>query len=230
MAEEKLVDKMDGGTDKQIAGYVQELTYLNYVNPSPDSKERKNLPDDRNNKVNARISDLEAVIKKISGGADALIADKGGVDNIAEALVAEASKLPDANEKPKEREHQVQDFYAQAGVDYGQLIRSTVGLKGGVKISDLPENHPLRRLVDYVAAKKVSEEDRARFLQRQIISLGTAKPSSVAESLNKIAGTNLDPRYATPQESLTAYGAKLQAKQADYRANDPNAVYNKKAA
>lgn len=221
---------MDGGTDKQIVGYINELNSLNYINPSPDPKERKNLPDDRNNKLHDKISGLEAVIKAKAGGTDALISNKSSVDNIAEALVAEATKLPDAKENPKDREQKVQNFYREAGVDYGQLLRSTVGLKGGVKISDLPENHPLRMLVDYVAVKKITDEDRVRFLQRQVVSLGTAKPSSVAEALNKVAGTNLDPRYATPQESLTAYGAKLQAKQADYRANDPNVVYNRKKA
>ena len=230
MAEEKLVDKMDGGTDRQIAGYVRELDSLNYINPSTDPKERKNLPEDRNTKVNKAQTGLETVIEKSAGGETAIIGDRGTADKVIDAIVAQGTNLPDEKKQPKEREQAIQDYLQQAGVNYSELLRTAVGLKGGIKIDQLPDGHALKTLISYIAAKKVKEEDRVRFLQRQIVVVGTNRPSSVADAFNRTAGTNLDRRYATPQESLSAYNAKLQAKAAEYRANDPNPVYNKKAA
>ena len=230
MTDKKDVDKLNGATDAKIAGYVSELDKLNYINPSPDPKERKNLPEERSTKVNKAQVGLEGIISKTAGGETAIVSDKGTVDNIAYALIEDLTKLPDAKKDPEGREQTYQEFLAQAGVNYETLIRRTVGLMGGVKIEQLPEDHPLRILVSYIAGKKIKPEERARFLQQQIVRVGALKAPVVAEVFNKVAGTNLDTRFATPQEALSAYGAKLQARTAEYRATDPNVVYNKKAA
>lgn len=230
MTEKKDVDKLNGATDAQIAGYVSELDNLNYINPSTDPKKRKNLPEERGTKVNKAQVGLEGILAKTAGGETAIIANKDTVDNIAYALIGDVTKLPDAKENPAGREQAYQDFLAQAGVNYEALVRRTVGLMGGVKIDQLPEDHPLRILVSYIAGKKVKDEERARFLQQQIVRVGALKAPAVADALNKVAGTNLDTRVATPQEALAAYGAKLQARTAKYRATDPNVVYNRKAA
>jgi len=228
--EEHLVDKLNGSTDKQLAGYVQELVNLNYINPSADPKLRANKPEDRGNEVSNVVTSLEGVIKDAVGGEKALIGNKDRVDMVVEKLIEYATKLPDAKEDPKKREQEITKYLTGAGVDYGSLIRRAVEVKGGVKISELPEDHPLRILVNYIAGGKVPAEERNRFLPRQLVAIGTSKPSVFANAMNEYAGTNLDPRVATPQETLSAFQAKLQAKAADYRANDPNVVYNKKAA
>lgn len=225
-----LVDKLDGGTDKQITGYVTELDAINYINPSTDPKLRKNDAEDKTLQVTNAQSGLEGVIKRTAGGDTAVIAGKETVDIVAEALIEQVMELPDAKKDPKGRETKVQDYLVQAGVSYADLLRDTIGLKGGVKIDQLPDGHPLKTLVNYISTKKVNPADRERFLQRQIVALGTVKGPAVANAFNDITGTNLDPRYATPQQALAAFSATLQAKQATYRANDPNLVYNKKAA
>lgn len=230
MTEKKEVDKLNGATDAQIESYVTELDKLNYINPSPDPEKRKNLPDERNTQVDKAQVGLAEIISRTVGGDTKIIADRGSVDKIAYALIEEVRKLPDAKKDSVGSEQAYQDFLSQAGVDYTALVRRTVGLMGGVKIDQLADDHPLRILVNYIAGKKVKPEERARFYQQQILRVGALKAPAVAESVNKVAGTNLDARVATPQESLAAYSAKLQARAAEYRANDPNVVYNKKAA
>lgn len=225
---DEVVDKL-GGIDTQIRSYVEELNKLNYVNSSPKPKERKNLPEDRSFEVNSVNSGLETTIKKAIGE-NPVIGDKVTVDKLLDAMVAEGTKLPDSKEKPKEREQAIHDYLSQAGVSYNDILTNTIGLRSGVKINDLPDGHPLKALAGYIAAKKVPNEDRVRFLQRQIVTVGGAKPSSVAEIFNSVTGTNLDPKTANPQQALGAYNAVVQAQLAQYRANDPNLIYNKKAA
>ncbi|MAG91919.1 hypothetical protein CMO83_04545 [Candidatus Woesearchaeota archaeon] len=220
------IEKFNGKTKAEIDALAKEYIGLHQINDSAVHEERFNLPAKRNDEVGKVRDGLEGVVSSILG--DRVYPDKEGADRIVEGLVAkgyeaEGQKLPGDS---TERAQKIQEYVGQAGVDYTQLLKQIISTRKPTKMSDLPEDHPLRRLITYVTAKSHKGQNRVQFIPQRLASLGAVHRESVIEALNKYGELRLDPRYATIDEALQTFGQRLQAKMAQYDANEPSKVHN----
>ena len=238
-ATENLVNKLDGKKTEDVDTWVKEYISYHKIVHSENPKERVNFVTSRQDRVGKIRSQLEqAVISAI--GEDTVIENWAGADKVIDAVISKAYQtdltlkgkmsLPDPEKNKKERQQAIVSYLNTAGVDYGQLVKALVSMKGKIDVEKLPDGHPVKTLFTYIASKSDQEQDRANFLQQMIVSTGNEQKSTIAQSFNKYGGTSFDGRFATPQEMLQGYGLLVQAELAKYEAKDPHKVHNKAVA
>ena len=234
--EPELINKLDGKKSEEVDGWVKEYVSYHKIVHSENPKERINLVTTRQDRVGKIRSQLEqAVVNAL--GEERVIENWAWADKAIDAIVSKAYQtdltlkgkmsLPNPKEKAKDRQEAIVRYINTAGVDYGQLIRTLVGMKGKIDVEKLPDGNPLKTLLTYIASKSDKEQDRLAFLQQMIVSTGNEQKSVISQAFNKYGGTSFDGRFATPQEILQGYGLIVQSKLAEYEAKDPNKIQNR---
>jgi len=224
---EEPIVKFNGAVLGEIDKLVQEYVGYHKIEDSADPTKRVNLVNKRNDEIGKIRQGLEGIISSSLG--DKIHPDKTTADKIVEGLIAkgyEADKLK-LPEDAKQKEEAISKYLANAGVDYTQLVKAIINTRRPISINELPEDHPLRRLVTYIQSQSHEQQRRIQYITQRLVSLGDVHAPAVAEAFNKDGGTRLDSKFAKPQEAVQIYGQLVQAKLAEYAAKDPNTVYNK---
>lgn len=222
----QIMDTFNGPTHEEIDRLVQEYVGMHRIVDSPDPTKRMSFPNRREDELGKVKDGLEGIIGSTMG--NKIFADKPTADHIIELLVTKGYELDHMKlpEDPKAKEQKVSEYLARAGVDYTQLVKQITSTRRPTKIDQLPEDHPLRRLVTYLQHQSHESQRRLDYIQQRLVSLGEVQAVAVAEAFNKYAGLRLDKRYAKPQEALQSYAAIVQADRLKYENNAPEKVHN----
>ncbi len=226
-ATEEPTVKFDGKVLSEIDSLVQEYVGYHRIEDSLDPTKRVNLVNKRNDELSKIRQGLEGIISSTLG--DNTHSDKATADKIVELLVAKGYeadklKLPD---DPKQKEEAVSKYLTLAGVENTQLVKAIINTRRPTSINELPDDHPLRRLITYIQSQSHEQQRRIQYATQRLVSLGDVQAPAVAEAFNKHGGTRLDSRFAKPQEAIQIYGQLVEARLREYAARDPNTVYNK---
>ncbi|MBI2652501.1 hypothetical protein HYX00_03455 [Candidatus Woesearchaeota archaeon] len=238
-ATEEPIVKLNGNKVKEIESLVEEYVGYHKLVDSPDPKLRIDTITPRQTRLGNIRSALERTISS-AVGEDKVISNGESAEKIIDDLVAKAYdsdltlkgkvKLPDAKGDPQGRMEAKVKYLKDANVDYTQLTRALLGIRGSVKIETLPDGHPLKTLINYMTNHSDKDQKRLVFIQEMLVSTGDVHAPTVAEAFNKYGGTGLDPKFAKPQEAIQNYQLFVQAELAKYDAKDPNKAYNKAIA
>ena len=222
--EPKLVDKFNHGLDQEVDALVHEYANLHEV--GLDTNHRVNVLGQRDEETTSTRRSLEGILGTGTR-------DRHKAINLMEALITRAYEL-DKNQHEKslqkdpfKKRKEITDYLTPTGVTYETLVKAIANLNGPVDLDKLPDDNPLKRVINYIVTKSHDGQARVQFLQQTLVDIGDAKAPAVAEAFNKYAPLNLDPRYAKPQDSFQAYGQYVQGQIAQYNATDPSKVHNK---
>lgn len=237
--EPELINKLDSKKSEDVDSWVKEYVAFHKIVHSENPRERINLVTARQDRVGRIRSQLEQTVTTTIGE-DRIIEDWESADKAIDAIVSKAYQtdltlkgkmsLPNLKEKPKDRQQAIIQYLNTAGVDYGQLVRALVGMKGKIDVEKLPDGNPIKTLFNYITTKTDNEQDRVNFLQQMIQTTGEDQKSVIAQAFNKYAGTNFDGRFAKASEMLQSYGLLVQSKLAEYESKDPYKVQNRALA
>ena len=222
----ELVEKFNGGTREQISGLVQEYVGLHQIVDSSDPTKRTNFVNRREDALGNIRQGLEGIISSAMG--NIIYPNKEAVDKIIEGLVVEGYKADgmELPEDPKKRQEAISKYLANAGIDYTQLVKQTINTRRPTKFAELPDDHPLKVLANYIAAQSNEEQRRLLFIQQRLVSLGDVHSPAIAEAFNQYGGLRLDPRVAKPQEAFRTYAELVTARRQAYETNAPDKVHN----
>ena len=186
--EPELINKLDGKKSEEVDSWVNEYVNYHKILHSENPKERTNLITSRQDRLGKIRSQLEQAVTTAIGE-DRVIENWAWADKAIDAIVSKAYQtdltlkekmsLPDPKEKAKDRQEAIVRYINTAGVDYGQLIRTLVGMKGKIDVDKLPDGNPLKTLLTYITSKSDKEQDRLNFLQQMIISTGNEQRPTI---------------------------------------------------
>ena len=233
------VKPFNGEDLSSIDNYVKELKEYNLINPSTDPDQRVNNPRKRAIRVDKRRSELEKIISRTVG--DKEHPDGLDAQKIIEEMVAQGyegkfpgvftkkgkdSKLVLKVEGSEEKHQLIRDYLKEAGVDRIQLRVALRNITSPYKIGDLPDDNPLKVLVNYVNNQSDKEQARIIYINESLASKEQMYRPEIIYAFNKHFGFNLNIRHAKARDAFQAVAERTQALQVQYQYTDPALVQN----